>query len=253
MQPIKAFLTVVVISLALFSCAKKEALRRTEIAPYQGTVTVGSLTQSIGFGNVSSVKALAEVSIARQGEYEGSLNGVFAYKAPGKIRLTLFGPFGLTMSDMVLSGELLQLFVPSKNTLYEWNSPEVGFSGLLNNRFRYEMGTEDDNYVLFAYKAGGPNADVAAKYFFDRVYLLNREICFYKDGSEFIKAELNDYNGRVPGRTKLTLSNGLVLEIALQEPEIGADIPDGYFSGIAHGDKKIKSFHELLKHYTPGL
>ncbi len=45
-----AFLVVLVLSLALFSCAKKEALRRTEMEPYQGPVTVEALKQSIGFG-----------------------------------------------------------------------------------------------------------------------------------------------------------------------------------------------------------
>jgi outer membrane lipoprotein-sorting protein len=243
---------VLILSLALFSCVKKEALRSTEIGPYQGPVTVDSLKQSIGFGNVRSLKALTEVSISKQGEKKGDMNGIFAYKAPGKMRINLFGPFGLTLTEIVISGELLQLSVPSKNTLYEWNSPEVSFSGLLNSSFRYEMGVEGDGYVLLAYKSDELNSDVAAKYFFDRIYLLNRAIYFYKDGSEVVRAEFNDYNGRVPERTRLTLSNGLVLDIALQEPEFGVDIPDKYFRAIEHGDKKIKSFQEIFKHYAPG-
>lgn len=247
-----AFFVVLILSLALFSCAKKEALRRTEIGPYQGPVTVEALKQSIGFGNVRSLKALAEVSITKQGEYEGGMNGIFAYKAPGKMRITLFGPFGLTLSEIVISGELLQLSVPSKNILYEWDSPEVSFSGLMNSRFRYEMGVEADGYVLLAYKSDELNSDVAAKYFFDRTYLLNREIFFYKDGSEVMKAEFNDYNGRVPERTRLTLANGLVLDIDLKEPVFDSDIPDEYFRAIEHGDKRIKSFQEIFKHYAPG-
>lgn len=247
-----ALFLVLILSLALFSCAKKEALRSTEMEPYQGTVTAEALKQSIGFGNVRSLKALAEVSITKQGEYKGGMNGIFAYKAPGKMRINLFGPFGLTLTEIVMSGELLQLSVPSKNILYEWNSPEVSFSGLMNSRFRYEMGIEGDRYVLLAYKSDELNSDVAAKYFFDRTYLLNRAICFYKDGAEVVRAEFNDFNGRVPERTRLTLSNGLALDIALQEPEFGADIPDKYFRAIEHGDKRIKSFQEIFKHYAPG-
>ena len=253
MHPKTAFLVVLILSLALFSCAKKEALRRIEIEPYQGTVNVESLKQSIGFGKVRSLKAIVEVSIAKRGEDKGSMNGIFAYKAPGKMRINLFGPFGLTITDIVISEELLQLSVPSKNILYEWNSPEVSFSGLMNSRFRYEMGVEDDKYVLLAYRSDKQNSDVAAKYFFDRTYLLNRAICFYKDGAEVIKAEFSDFNGRVPGRTRLILSNGLVLEIALQEPEFDADIPDRYFRVIEHGDKRIKSFQEIFRDFAPGL
>jgi len=243
---------LLILSLALSACAKKEVLRRTEIVPYQGPVTVEALKQSIGFGKVSSLKAHAEVSITKQGEYKGSMNGIFAYKAPGKIRITLFGPFGLTVADIVVSGEFLQLHIPSKNLLYEWNSPDLSFSGLINSHFRYEMEAEDDRYVLFAYKSDELNYDIAAKYLFDRIYLLNQEICFYKDGAEFIKAEFEDHNGRVPARTRLTLSNGLVLEIALQEPEFEADIPDEYFRAIEHGNRQIKSFQEILDNYAPG-
>jgi hypothetical protein len=122
----------------------------------------------------------------------------------------------------------------------------------MSSRFRYEMGAEADGYVLLAYKPDGLNSDVAAKYFFDRIYLLNRAICVYKDGSEVVRAEFNDYNGRVPQQMRFSLSNGLVLDIALQEPEFGADIPDKYFRGLEHGDKKIKSFQEIFKHYDPG-
>lgn len=247
----KTFLVVLVLSMALFSCAKKEVLRRTEMEPYQGTVTVEALKQSIGLTDVRSLKALIEVGITKQGENKGSMNGIFAYKAPGNMRITLFGPFGLTITEIVMSEELLQLFVPSKNILYEWNSPGVGFSGLMNNRFRYEMVTEADGYVLLAYKSDEPNSAVAAKYFFDRTYLLNRKICFYKDGSEFIKAEFSDFNGRVPERTRLTFSNGLTLEIALQEPELDADIPAEYFKVIEHGGKRIKSFGEIFRDFAP--
>ena len=198
----------------------------------------------------ASKPLLKSVSLNRE-KIKWSMNGIFAYKAPGKIRINLFGPFGLTMTEIVISEELLQLFVPSKNILYEWNSPEVIFTGLMNSRFRYEMGAAADGYVLLAYKSDELNSDVAAKYFFDGTYLLNRAISFYEDGSEVIKAEFNDFSGRVPERMRLTLSNGLVLEIALQEPELDAEIPEEYFRVIEHGDKRIKSFQEIFRDFAP--
>ncbi len=241
-----------VLCLSLFSCAPKEVLRRAEPAPYEGMVTVEALKQSVGFGNVRSIKALADVTVYKQGKNEGSMNGVFAYKAPRKMRIDLFGPFGLTVTEILISGDLLQVSVPQKNILYEWNAPEVSFTGLMKGGFRYEMGEEGDMHVLFAYSTDGQNNDVAAKYYFDRTYLLNRAMSFYKDGSEVIKTEFDDFNGRVPERIKIMLSSGLVMDIVLQESEFDSDIPDEYFKTIEHGDKQIKSFEELLKRFETG-
>ncbi|PKL47950.1 MAG: hypothetical protein CVV37_08030 [Nitrospira bacterium HGW-Nitrospira-1] len=241
-----AFLVVIIFSLALFSCAKKEALRNAAIEPYEGPVTVEILKQSVGFGNVRSIKAIADVTISKEGETHGRLNGIFAYKAPGMMRVNLFGPFGLTVTEILISGELFQFSVPPKHVLYEMNSPEVNFSGLMNGCFRYEMAEEGEMYVLLAYNTDKQNPEVTARYYFDRGYLLNRTIRFYKDGSEVIKADFNDFNGRAPERTRLTFSNRMVIDIALHEPEFDADIPDEYFSAIEHGDKQIKSFQEAF-------
>ena len=242
-----ALLIVAVLCLSLFSCAPKEVLRRAGPAPYEGTVNVEVLKQSVGFGNVRSIKALADVTVYKQGKKEGSMNGVFAYKSPRKMRLDIFGPFGLTAAELIISGDLIQFSVPQKNVLYEWNAPEVSFTGLADGSFRYEMSEEGDMHVLSAYLTDAQNNDVSAKYYFDRTYLLNRAMSFYKDGSEIIKAEFDDFNGRVPERIKIMLSSGLAINIALQESEFDSDIPDEYFKTIEHGDKQIRPFEELLK------
>jgi hypothetical protein len=247
-----AFLLIIIFSLVFFSCAKKEALRLAAIEPYEGPVTIEILKKSIGFGNIRSVKAFVDVTISKQGKTEESLNGVLGYKAPGKMRINLFGPFGLTVTEILISGELLQLFVPPKNVLYEWSSPEVTLTGLMHGRFRYEMAEEGEMYVLLAYNTDEQNPDVTARYYFDRTYLLNRAICFYKDGSEVIRTEFYDFNGRVPERTRLSFSNSLLMDIALQEPEFDSDIPEAYFRTIEHGDKQIKSFQEAFKRFAPG-
>jgi outer membrane lipoprotein-sorting protein len=242
-----ALLVVTVLCLSLSSCAPKEVIRRALPAPYEGVVTVGALQQSVGFGDVRSIKALADVTVYKQGSNEGSMNGVVGYKAPRKMRVDLFGPFGLTVTEILISGDLLQISIPQKNILYEWKAPEVSFTGLMKGGFRYEKGEEGDMHVLFAYLADGHNSELAAKYYFDRTYLLNRAISLYKDGSEVITAEFDDFNGRVPERIKITLSSGLAINIALQESEFDTDIPDEYFKTIEHGDKQIKPFEELLK------
>ena len=50
---------------------------------------------------------------------------------------------------------------------------------------------------------------------------------------------------------KVVFSNGLALDISLDEPEFDSDIPDNYFSAIEHGDKKIKSIQEVFKGFAP--
>jgi len=62
-----ALLVMAVLCLSLFSCAPKEVLRRAGPAPYEGMVTVEALQQSVGFGDVRSIKALAEVTVYKQG------------------------------------------------------------------------------------------------------------------------------------------------------------------------------------------
>ena len=219
--------------------------------PFHGPATVEKLKQSIGFGDITEMKALAEVSITTQGENRGSLNGVFAYKAPGRMRVKLFGPFGLTMSEVVISNGLLQLSVPSKKALYEWSLPEIAFSALLNSRLRYEMETDGYLYVLVAYMPAVRNSEAVARYFFDRTYLLNRAICLYKNGTGVMGAEFSEFNGRLPERIRLTLSNGLELDIVLQEPEFTEGIPDEYFSSIKHEGMELKSFQEIFKDFAP--
>lgn len=244
-------LVMAVLCLSLCSCAPKETLRRSELSPYEGTVSVEALKQSVGFGNARSIKALADVAISKKGKAEVSLSGVLGYKAPGKMRIDLFGPFGLTVTEILMTDALLQFYVPPKNVLYEWNSPEIAFTGLINSGFRYEMGEEGDMYVLLAYKMDDQNPDVVARYFFDRTYLLNRSVRIYKGGAEVLRAEFNDFNGRIPQRTIVTLSSGLTMDIAFREPEFDSDIPDEYFRTIEHGDKQIKPFQEIYKHLAP--
>ena len=237
--------------ISLVSCAKKEVLRPSEIGPYKGPVTVEVLKESVGFGKVKSIKALTGVTITKHGNPEGSLNGVLAYKAPGKMRIDLFGPFGLTVSEILLSPEVFQFYVPPKNTLYEWNSPGFTFSGLMNDGFSYEVEEEGDMYVLLAHKGGDGNSDIDARYYFDKTFLLNRSMNFYKDDSEILHAGFFDFSGRVPQRTKVVFSNGLEMDISLEEPEFDSDIPQDYFKPIDHGDKKIKSLQGAFKRFEP--
>ena len=243
---------LVAFSLLAGCTAKKEVVRQPEIEPYRGPVTVEALKQSIGFGAVRTIKALAEVKVSRNGKPAGSFNGVFGYKSPDSLKTIFFGPLGLTVMEMHVSHELLQVSLPTKNALYEMKSPEIAFSSLLDeSRFRLDMQEEGDFYALYAYAQADTSPVPVMKYLFDRVYLLNRRIILYRTVGEAVVISFDSFNGRVPEQIGLLFSNGTDVEIGLQETELNTDIPDEFFSAIEHGDMNVRPFRELLKRLAP--
>jgi len=233
------------------SCAKKELVRQPELESYSGPVTVEVLRKSIGFRDTKTIKALTDVKIIRNGESAGSFSGVFGYQAPDFLKTSLFGPFGITIMEFLIAKDMLQVYLPPKNMLYEMRSPEISFSSLTNGKFRYAMQEDGDSYVLLAYDSAEIAAAPAMKYFFDRIYLLNRRIIVYKEGEEVITIDFDGFNGKAPEKTKLSFGNGTEMNITLQEPEYDTDIPSGYFKEIEHTDKKVLPFQDLLKRFDP--
>lgn len=246
-----ALLGVLLIMVLGSSCAKKELVRQPGVEPYSGPVTVEVLKQSIGFRDTRTIKALTDVRIYKKGEPSGSFSGVFGYQAPDSLKTSLFGPFGITIMEFLIAKDLLQVYVPPRNMLYEMRSPEITFASLMNGKFRYTMQEEADSWLLLAYDPVDPAAEPVMKYFFDRTYLLNRRIIVYKEGVEVITIDFDGYNGKVPEKTKLSFSNGTVMEIALQEPEYDTEIPSGYFKEIEHADRIVLPFQDLLKRFDP--
>ncbi len=243
-------LSVFLVLSLLISCAPKEIVRRPEIVPYEGAVTVDVLKRSVGFRELRTLKALTEVTVYRNGEHAGSFNGVIGYKAPGNLKTAFFGPFGLTVMEFLVSKDLLQVAIPSKNTIYEWQSPDVGFGTLLNDRFRYRMEEEPDGYVLLAYD-GERNDQPRARYIFDRTYLLNRSIVFYSEGLEIARIDFDGFNGAVPEQAKVSLPRQSGFEMLLKEPEYDTDIPDEYFLPVDRGEMRVRPVQDLLKRLAP--
>lgn len=244
-------LGIVFILMLGSSCAKKEILRQPGLQPYAGTVTIDSLKSSIGFRDTKTIKALTDVRIFRDGEPAGSFSGVFGYQAPDSLKTTFFGPFGITIMELLIARDMVQVYLPPKNILYETISPEISFSSLTNGKFHYMMQEEDDSYVLLAYDSGETAMAPVMKYLFDRTYLLNRQIIVYKEGEEIIKIDFDNFNGKVPEKTKLSFGKSTEMDITLQEPEYDTDIPLKYFKEIEHSDKTVLPFQDLLKRFDP--
>ena len=246
-----ALLGLCLVFLLGSSCAKREVVRQPELEPYAGPVTVEALKSSIGFRDVKTIKALADAEIYKNGEPAGSFSGVFGYKAPDSLKTSFFGPFGLTVMEVLITRDLLQVSLPSKNVLYQMNSPEISFSALVNLSGRYEMQEEDDLYALYVYNNPDRSAGLVMKYLFDRTYLLNRRIIVYRDSTETVMIGFDRFNGKVPEKMKVSFNNGMDMEMELRESEYDTDIPDGYFAEIERLDKKILPLQELLRRFDP--
>lgn len=238
--------------LMLTSCGSKELVRIPELEPYSGPVTVEVLRESIGFRDTKTIKALTEVRIVRNNEPAGSFSGVFGYQAPNSLKTSFFGPVGITIMEFLIVKDMLQVYLPSRNVLYEMISPEISFSSLMNGKFRYAMQEDGDFYVLLAFDSPEVTAAPVMKYFFDSTYLLNRRIIVYKEGEEFVTIDFAGFNMKMPEKTRLSFGNSTEMHITLKEPEYNTDIPAGFFKNIEHNDKKVLPFQDLLKRFDPG-
>lgn len=252
LSDILSVILVIVVLLLLTGCGvKKELVRQPQLEPYTGPVTVEVLKKSIGFRDTKTIKALTDVRVFKNNEPAGSFSGVFGYQAPDSLKSSFFGPFGITMMEFLIAKDMLQVYVPPKNMLYEMRSPGVSLSSLTNGRFHYIMQEEGDSYVLLAYDSAEIASAPAMKYLFDKIYLLNRSIIVYKKGEKIVTIDFDGFNGKVPEKTKLSFGNSTEIHITLQEPENDTDIPSEYFSEIEHADKKVLPLQDLLKRFDP--
>lgn len=244
-------LSVCLVIFLVTSCAPKELVRQPGIEPYSGPVTVEVLRASIGFRDTKTIKALTDVRIFKNGEPAGSFSGVLGYQAPDFLKTSFFGPFGITIMEFLIARDLLQVYLPSKDMLYEMSSPGISFSSLTNEKFRFTMQEEGESYVLLAHDSTELAAAPVMKYLFDRTYLLNRQIIVYKEGQKIITIYFDNFNGKVPEKTRISFTNAMDMELTFVEPEYDTDIPSGYFKEIEHTDKKVLPFQDLLKRFDP--
>lgn len=233
------------IFLNVFSCAKRPALvPPAALLPVPpGTVTVEALKDSIAFKDLRSMKSEVSVKVAREGEGLGSFAGIFAYRAPGSMRLRLLSALGITAMDVMVNDGLAQLYVPREKTIYEGRLPSLGLPR--NALFGVEF--ERDAYVLYAFKPMGEAFEIAGKYSFDPASLRNTGISLYSGGSRFVGAVLGEYQGKLPMYMRLSLGNGLVMEIAFKNPETGMEVPERYFTPFEEGDRKVLPLRRLFE------
>lgn len=232
-----------------YSCAGRETVRRISPEPFRGQITVETLKKAIIFENYHDISSRADVKVYKQGEPAGSFSGVFAYKMPENLRLSLFGPLGLTVMDFLVTGNVFQVFLPSKNIIYEWVPPEIFLDVPFDDRFRFEMHERQDMVVLYAYQKKPAHHDLIALYIFDRTYLLNRAVSLYEDDTEIMHIEFSDFNGKIPESIKIAFMTSARMELYLEDITLDSEISDAYFRPFDRKGRKILPFKDVLMHF----
>lgn len=233
-----------------YSCAGRETVRRVSPEPFRGQITVETLKKAIIFEHYDDISSRADVRVYKKGKPAGSFNGVFAYKMPENLRLSLFGPFGVTVMDLLVTGNVFQVFLPSRNIIYEWVPPEIFLDVPFDDRFRFEMDEHEDMVVLYAYKKKPVHHDLIALYIFDRTYLLNRAVSLYEDDTEIMHIEFSDFNGRIPESIKIAFMTSARMELYLEDIMLDSEISDAYFRPFDHKGRKILPFKDVLMHFN---
>lgn len=242
---------VAAVCFLLISCAKPQIVRDEEAEPFAGPVTLELLKQSVGFGDEAGIKSPVRVKVFNEGNVVGNFNGVLAYKKPSLMRVSLFGPFGLTLLDLIASRDVFQAFVPNENILYEWENPNIMFSIPPDGPFIYDMFETDDMILLEMFLREGNEPEHIAAFYFDRAYVLNRAMVFYKGSARIMHLSFGAFTGRIPSRISMFFPTGASIEIIMDDLRTGVDIPDDYFRPLDHRNKIIRPFEETLDIVLP--
>ncbi|MDP2167837.1 MAG: hypothetical protein Q8J64_05855 [Thermodesulfovibrionales bacterium] len=266
---IKLFFLIALVLLQA-SCAKKEAFirpvlpaeKKTAVLAKGAPVTVETLRDSIIFRTIGSLRSEVSVQVFRNGQFHSSYEGLLSYQSPGQANIRLFGPMGLTAADIVLSDNLMQVYIPLKNLLYEGKIPAfTEQAGVI-----YSMEKNKDGYTLYAFKGqvteeegAAPFIELTGKYEFVAAtdasggkMLINTGISTHGKGKRFADIVLSDWavagpKEAVPLPLSVNISfGGFGLDMKLMEPELNTGISGDYFKPKDHEEKDVKPLKDLF-------
>lgn len=265
---IKLFFLIALVSLQA-SCVKKETLRpalpaekKTAVLAKGAPVTVETLRDSIIFSAIGSLRSEVSVQVFRNGQFHSSYEGLLSYQSPGQANIRLFAPLGLTAADIVLSDNLMQVYIPLKNLLYEGKIPAfIEQAGVI-----YSMEETKEGYTLYTFKGtvaeeegAAPFIELTGKYEFAAAadasggkMLLNTGISTHGKGKRFADIVFSDWavtglKEAVPLPLSVNISfGGFSLDMKLLEPELNTGISGDYFKPKDHEGKDVKPLKNLF-------
>lgn len=267
MQPKTIIRFFIIVSLILFqvSCAKKPLLRAPApiLRGYPAPPTVEVLKRALLFNQIKSIKSEVTVEVSMDGAKHRSFEGVLFYTAPHLANIRFFSPLGLTALEVVFADNLLQVYIPHKNTIYEDNLSSLeNKTQLGDTNISYSMEEEEDSFILVAFRHSEGKTELTCKYTFSHNIPLNTGITLYSKGEKLVDILFDEWSQTtnpesvgtntegsatlVPISIKVFLSR-YVIKIRLIEPEINTGLRRDYFEPKEHLNKEIKPLKELLK------
>lgn len=212
-------------------------------------VTIEVLKGIIQKKAYKTVKTTFDLSFFKDGEPKGEFQGVSAFKTPDMITFKLFGPFGLTILDLIWKEGILQIYVPPKDELYQGNLPKDSslIFGILDDSYQYAMEEREESYILYLLKPEEGSLSIRAKFFFDKVELKNREIDVLKDGRSQLRIEFNKFNNDFPLESTLSLPNGVSMIIKNKDVRLDEPIPEELFSLKEIEGREVKDIGSILE------
>lgn len=257
MKRTSLLLTLCIASIfILSSCAKRETIRQPipKDIQIEGRVSSSTLLNRLIFRQVSSLKSEVNIEVLRNNEPVGSFGGILVYKSPGQIGARIFGPLGVTVGDMIFSGDLIQVYIPMKNIIFEGKShgPEH-LKALISNEpasdIRFSIEETGDSYFLSAFKSRDGELEQTARMTFDNISLINNGIDIFSNRKSIARAKMSEYSGNpaIPYFISTDFEGGVAVNIRLVEPEINADVPDDFFVPRRHEGNDVRPLKDIKR------
>lgn len=171
---------------------------------------------------IKTAKTTFNLSIYKDGEPRGEFQGISAFKAPESITFKLLNPFGLTIFDLIGNDNILQLYIPSSDELYQGNLPRDLWLifGILEDRFHYVMEEIENYYILYLLNSEGDSLSIRAKFFFDKLRLKQRRIDILKNGKSNFRVEIDEFMDNFPLQMTFYFHSGISITIKHKEVKI---------------------------------
>lgn len=198
---------------------------------------------------LKTARTIFELSLFKDGEPRGEFQGVAAFKAPDRVTFKIFGPLGLTILDLIGKDSTLQIYIPSKEDLYQGNLPKDLWLifGISEDRYRYVTEETDDYYILYLLDTEENYLSIRAKFYFDKIEMKQRRIDILNNGKLQFRVELNEFSGNFPLHLTLHLPSGISMVIKNKVVRLDEVPPEELFLFKDTEGREIKDIRRILE------
>ncbi len=229
---------VAALCIALFACAAKPAAVRpeAELPAYTGEVTLDALRSNEFIHLYNSVRAEVKGTVTFPDGSRNGFDGVFFFKAPDSLRIRLYGPFGVTVADILNSRGEFELQDPVHRKLYTGGSLLEDAPNDIAPRIM--RGGDIIDLVSYARLEDG-TVKPRSVYMFEARTLRNAGLSLYVEGHPFVQIGFDKFDGRMPGRVVLDIVRGPEMDFRLIDPELNVELPENAFKPVSRKDYEV--------------